>query len=118
MGLRRHPLHGRWQHFVAHELAAELSVQSTPLGGGSSLQQQSITSHTDAPPGQVMGQLLSSVSDKVIDSATPSGSGATMPTVGEIDMDENDLDIAASMMEALSLPLQVAVTAPLLGTAA
>lgn len=112
--LRRHPLHDQWQHFVTSVLASEMSVQSTPLGGGQQ-QQQQMTNESEMQEGQIMPSAINNDNNCNADfldtdqgsgpsSCVNVGNGGGMISVGEIDMDENDLDIAASMMEALSLP--------------
>ncbi|KAL3815563.1 hypothetical protein ACHAXA_001967 [Cyclostephanos tholiformis] len=96
--LRQHPLFGKWQSFVTSVLASEMSVQSTPLGS------QLATNKPNAAVSSAINENFGS--DFLgIDDDGPSpfqGSGLFGGiVVGEIDMDENDLDIAASMMEAL-----------------
>jgi len=97
--LRRNPLHDQWQQFVTSVLASEMSVQSTLLGGACHQQQSQQQQQEQMMTGQetiVINDGAGNCSELLQDSD---------PIVmGEIDMDENDLDIAASMMEALSLP--------------
>ena len=101
--LRQHTLYDKWQDFVSSVLASEMSVQSTPLGG-----QQTTNQNNAIGFGGMMPSVINDNSDSDfldIDQASSIGGDAIGGLiVGEIDMDENDLDIAASMMEALSLP--------------
>jgi len=89
-----HPLSDKWNEFVATTLANETSVQSTPLGG-----------YTVS--GTAGGDPLHSHRPGLPDDTNPLGGGSAghgILTGGEpYDMDDNDLDIAASMMANLSL---------------
>lgn len=94
-----HDLADKWNEFVASTLASETAIQSTPLGGyagGSS--HDPLQSHR---PGLVddgdMGD------DGIGPPAPPRG----MYGSGDvIDMDDNDLDMAASMMANMNLQRQ------------
>jgi len=102
--LQQHPLYNKWQHFISTVLASEISVQSTPLGG-----QQAVDPTNSGYESSMMPSVINDNSDSDflgIDQNGPLGCAGVLGglIVGEIDMDENDLDIAASMMEALSLP--------------
>jgi len=111
--LRRHPLHDRWQNFVVSVLAAEMSVQSTPLGGDG---QGGQPPQQPTPQQQMQEIMASAIANSCddgdlfrthVEESSNDGDtegGGSIVAVGEIVMDENDLDIAASMMEALSLP--------------
>mmetsp|Transcript_5487 Transcript_5487/g.8188 ORF Transcript_5487/g.8188 Transcript_5487/m.8188 type:complete len:1533 (-) Transcript_5487:580-5178(-) len=94
--IQEHPLRGDWQHFITTTLASETAVQSAPLGGFS----HSASDEHNA----CMQDLRSSLQESgdFLGGNAPAGG----ITVGGdvIDMDDTDLDIAASMMEALSLP--------------
>ena len=98
--IRRDPqLYEKWQQFVASTLAFEMSVQTAPLGG----QMLKIGPTSDSQ--NRITSIINDTSDDFL--GEPSGHfvfGGSGATVGDIDMDENDLDIAASMMENLSLP--------------
>ena len=104
--IRRTPaLFEKWQQFTLNTLALEMSVQSVPLGG----QQKNATDQGEtATTSDSLTQLTSTTNDNLDDlSSEPSGHlifGGNGAAVGDIDMDENDLDIAVSMMEHLSLP--------------
>ena len=92
-----HPLADKWQDFVETTLAAETAIQSTPLGG-LSMQSTGIDmmlSHRPglADEGYMMGD------DGEGPPAPPRG---MLGGDGMIHMDENDLDIAASLMAGLS----------------
>ena len=91
--LRKHPLFDKWQSFVSSVLVSELSVQSTPLGG-----QPAPTSMSHMLPPVIQGDTESSLFEIDVDISSQSVGEFI---VGEIDMDENDLDTAAAMIEAL-----------------
>jgi hypothetical protein len=97
--LRQHPLFDEWQNFVTSVLASEMSVQSTPLGSQLATNKPNAAAVSSGINESFGSDFLD------IDNDGPSpfqGSGLFgRLVVGEIDMDENDLDIAASMMEAL-----------------
>jgi hypothetical protein len=83
-----HPLSDRWHEFVSTTLANETAIQSTPLGGYNSAAAASeMLPHRPGMPDDDMDAL----------ELPPRG------MLGGIDMDENDLDIAASMMAGLSM---------------
>jgi hypothetical protein len=94
-----HPLTNRWQDFVATTLASETAIQSTPLGG------------FHGSTGGMMDPLHSHRPGLADDGDYSDDDGAAPPLpprgllVGGdvIDMDDNDLDVAASMMAGLSL---------------
>ena len=93
-----HPLADRWQDFVETTLAAETAVQSTPLGGYSMQSPGMDPMHSHRPgladEGYMMGD----------DGEGPPAPPRGMLGGGDvIDMEDNDLDIAASMMASLSL---------------
>jgi len=93
-----HPLTERWHEFVATTLATETATQSTPLGGYAMSVQSNDPLHSHRPgladDPDIMG----------IDSADPPMPPRGMFAGGDvIDMDDNDLDIAASMMAGLSV---------------
>lgn len=102
--IRRNPLlYDKWQQFAASTLAFEMSVQSAQLGGQPMKNGIGETATSDSQ-NQFMA-VINDTSDDFL--GEPSGHlifGGSGAAVGEIDMDENDLDIAASMMEHLSLP--------------
>ena len=102
--LRRDPLlYDKWQRFAASTLAFEMSVQSAPLGGQPINNGQGETATSDSH--NQLTAVLNDTSDDFL--GEPPGHmifGGSGAAVGDIDMDENDLDIAASMMEHLSLP--------------
>lgn len=88
-----HPLSDKWNEFVATTLATETSIQSTPLGGYSMHAAGGDPLHAHRPG-------LTDEADMGLGLEPPRG----MLGGGDvIDMDDNDLDIAASMMVGLSL---------------
>ncbi|KAL7485220.1 hypothetical protein ACHAW6_010821 [Cyclotella cf. meneghiniana] len=97
--LREHPLFDRWQSFSSSTLASEMMVQSSPLGG------QQMTKDSGASVGSDSKNRFITVIDDDSDNDFLGVDHGVFSgiAVGEIDMDENDLDIAAQMMESLSL---------------
>jgi hypothetical protein len=86
------PLRTRWEEFVTTTLSAETAIQSTPLGGlaGGSPGGDPLHSHAPDMNGQAEFE-----QDFI--------QGKGILVTGEvIDMDDNDLDMAATMMEALA----------------
>jgi len=99
--IQDHELHSRWQTFITNTLASETAVQSTPLGGYNNAQSDgSQSGHSHRPSLLEPGDF----------SAASSAVGGLIVGGDVIDMDDADLDIAASMMEALSLPPAGATT--------
>ena len=110
--LRQHLQYDKWSIFVSTTLASELSVQSTPLGGGQHNPTNNISRNDSSSglsainPSIIHSNNFSNGDFLDIDEDGPSPFPATSGlynglVVGEIDMDENDLDLAATMMEAL-----------------
>ncbi|KAL3801930.1 hypothetical protein HJC23_010274 [Cyclotella cryptica] len=97
--LRQHPLFDKWQSFTASTLASEIMVQSSPLGG------QHMTKDSGASVGSDSKNRFITVIDDDSDNDFLGGDHGVFSgiAIGEIDMDENDLDIAAQMMDSLSL---------------
>jgi len=93
-----HPLSNSWQEFVSSTLASETAIQSTPLGGfqGPSPGMDPLHAHR---PG-----LAEDDGFDDDDGAAPALPPRGLLVGGDvIDMDDNDLDVAASMMAGLSL---------------
>eukprot|EP00934_Nitzschia_sp_Nitz4_P001368 Nitzschia sp. Nitz4//scaffold3_size479765//165626//168586//NITZ4_000068-RA/size479765-processed-gene-0.74-mRNA-1//1//CDS//3329550662//1368//frame0 len=92
-----HPLFPQWEEFVQSTLASETAIQSTPLGGFPMAQ--------GMDPLQLPRPGLSEDGDYNDDD----GAEQPLPPRGllvggdVIDMDDNDLDIAASMMAGLGM---------------
>lgn len=96
--LRKHPLFDKWQRFVTLILVPEISVQSTPLGG-----QPALTSMNQMMPPVSHGNSENSffeINENGSSHLDTNGSVGEF-IAGEIDMDENDFDTAAAMIEAL-----------------
>jgi len=91
--IRRHPLYSQWQDFVATTLAAETSIQSTPLGGF----QQAMNSNMNEAAAALQQHYPESFCDFDDDGSDDSDD----EDGGIIDMDDADIDIAASMMDAI-----------------
>mmetsp|Transcript_21805 Transcript_21805/g.33304 ORF Transcript_21805/g.33304 Transcript_21805/m.33304 type:complete len:1027 (-) Transcript_21805:1058-4138(-) len=93
-----HPLRNNWQDFVTTTLASETAIQSTPLGGfhGSPGGMDPLHSHR---PG-----LADDGDYSDDDGAAPPLPPRGLLVGGDvIDMDDNDLDVAASMMAGLGM---------------
>lgn len=93
-----HSLSKQWQLFVSTTLASETAIQSTPLGGfhGSSRGMDPLHAHR---PG-----LADDGGYDDDDGAAPPLPPRGLLIGGDvIDMDDNDLDVAASMMAGMSL---------------
>ncbi|KAL3945519.1 MAG: hypothetical protein SGBAC_000418 [Bacillariaceae sp.] len=92
-----HELNERWQDFVTTTLASETAIQSTPLGGfqGSPLGNDLHQHHPGMPDDGDYGD--------------EEGGAPSLPARGvlvggdTIDMDDNDLDVAASMIAGLNI---------------
>ncbi|KAI2508496.1 hypothetical protein MHU86_5895 [Fragilaria crotonensis] len=91
-----HPMQMKWQDFVSTTLASETAIQSTPLGGfqASAVTIDPLHSHRPGPD----------MTDFNDDEYDDDDDDEDIPGSDVIDMDDNDIDIAASMMDALSLP--------------
>lgn len=97
-----HPLSNRWQEFITTTLASETAIQSTPLGGfqGSPLG----TDPLGGDPLHAHRPGLADDGDMDDDGAAPALPPRGLLVGGDtIDMDDNDLDVAASMMAGLSM---------------
>jgi hypothetical protein len=83
-----HPLSEKWNHFISTTVAAETAIQSTPLGGFN------VTAFTEG-----MQMHRPGLADDLDDS------GLEPPSrLGDVlDMDDNDLEVAASMMAGMSV---------------
>jgi hypothetical protein len=96
-----HPLQARWSEFITTTLASETAIQSTPLGGTN-------TASVDPMQSQVLNVNVAR-STRTYDFSDDDGEevsgGSSRGFLGGevLDMDDNDIDIAASMMEALAL---------------
>ena len=102
--VNNHELAERWQDFVITTLASEIAVQSTPLGGMNA-QPVMIADHLQTP--QLLAGRRPGLAD---DGDIGDGDGAMAPlpprgmlTASDInDIDDRDLEAAASMMAGLS----------------
>jgi hypothetical protein len=91
-----HALRSKWQDFVTTTLASETAIQSTPLGGfagGPGMDPL----HSHRPGLAEEGEYDND------DGAQPLPPRGLLVGGDVIDMDDNDLDIAASMMAGLSM---------------
>jgi hypothetical protein len=91
-----HELAHGWNEFIISTLAAETAIQSTPLGGYAGTGNDLLHSHRPglADDGDIMGD----------DGTEPPPPPRGMLGGGDvIDMDDNDLEIAANMMAGLAL---------------
>jgi hypothetical protein len=91
-----HPMHTKWQDFVTSTLASETAIQSTPLGGFHASAATIDPMHSHRPSTNISDFNDEDYDDDDDDDGIPGGD--------VIDMDDNDIEIAASMIDALSLP--------------
>ena len=102
--IHNHPLRERWHEFVTTTLASETAIQSTPLGGfnATSMHVDPLHSHR---PGLHDISDYNDDDDDDDDDDDENIPGRGLTSGGDvIDMDDNDIEIAASMMEALNMP--------------
>jgi len=108
--IQAHPLKLRWQEFVGTTLAAETAIQSMPLGGFQAAPPTIDPLHAHRPSLNDMnnfqdGEYGDDDDDDDDEPDNMEGGGKSLTIGGEvIALDDNDLEIAASMMDALSLP--------------
>jgi hypothetical protein len=95
--VNNHVLAERWHEFVDTTLAAETAVQSTPLGGYA-MGAPGMDSMQMQRPGLEEGYMMGDEGD-----GPPAPPRGMLGGGDVIDMDDNDLDIAASMMAGLSI---------------
>jgi hypothetical protein len=93
-----HPLNKNWQDFISTILASETAIQSTPLGGfqGGALGMDPLHAHRP-------GLAEDGAYDDDDGAAPPLPPRGLLVGGDVIDMDDNDLDVAASMMAGLRL---------------
>ena len=95
--IETHPLRSKWSDFVTTTLATETAIQSTPLGG-----------FAGAPGMDPLHAHRPGLADEG-DYSDDDGAAPPLPPRGllvggdVIDMDDNDLEIAANMMAGLSM---------------
>jgi len=93
-----HELRKRWEDFVQSTLASETAIQSTPLGGFPGVGPGMDPLHAHRPG------LAEDDDDDDDDGAAPPPPPRGLLVGGDvIDMDDNDLDVAASMMAGMSM---------------
>jgi hypothetical protein len=86
--IEKHPIYEQWLVFIRTQLAAAVTTQGTALGG---LNSQVVTNLDQS------SRDLQNDSNFVTDDYSYSNNDP-------IELDENDLDVAASMMDALTIP--------------
>jgi hypothetical protein len=91
-----HPMQLKWEDFVTTTLASETAIQSTPLGGFHAAAATIDPLHSHRP-GPDRSDFHDDYDDDEDDDDLPGGGDV-------IDMDDNDIEIAASMMDALNMP--------------
>jgi len=102
--LQQHHLYHSWRSFISTTLKSETAIQSTPLGGqGLSNEESAMVQHlqTNTISAEETDEIDEVLEDND-DEEHVGGGGGFSPEV--IDLDDADLDLAASMMEALNLP--------------
>lgn len=102
--IHNHPLREQWHEFVTTTLAAETAIQSTPLGGFNANSMLVDPMHTHRTGQHDMSDYHDDDDDDD-DDDDERGPGRGLTSSGDaLDMDDNDIEIAASMMEALNMP--------------
>jgi hypothetical protein len=102
--VKNHELAEQWNDFVSTSLSAEIAVQSTPLGGLSGPSTDSFRPGADLPPGGRRPGPDDDDMDMGSSAAAPPPPPRGMLGGGElIDMDDNDLDVAVSMLSNFGL---------------
>jgi len=100
-----YPLYDAWQSFVTTILASETAIQSTPLGGFAVAHPQEQMTSQDEHRVSLTEEDLKNFMGMNVEEDEEGGMGIIGgPSGVSIDLDDADLDIAASMMEALSMP--------------
>jgi len=90
--IKKHHLGKIWQDFVLTKLASETSLQATPLGGFQASTLGTDPLHMHRPGLEDNGGY-----------DNDDGEAPALPQRDHIDMDDNDLEVAASMMAGLNL---------------
>lgn len=90
-----------WQTFVTTTLASETAVQSTPLGGYNTLDESNAEEHQRETSKWETADQYVEDDDHANHNARNTN---YVVSSGEIDLDETDLDIAATLMESMNLP--------------
>eukprot|EP00557_Chaetoceros_sp_GSL56_P000808 CAMPEP_0176499862 /NCGR_PEP_ID=MMETSP0200_2-20121128/13187_1 /TAXON_ID=947934 /ORGANISM="Chaetoceros sp., Strain GSL56" /LENGTH=1065 /DNA_ID=CAMNT_0017898377 /DNA_START=246 /DNA_END=3440 /DNA_ORIENTATION=+ len=93
--LRANHCYSEWVEFVATTLASETAIQTTPLGG--------CYSQDNTNSSAQINMQESSDSYQFDDNNDSMGNNKYVVSSGDIDLDDTDLDIAASMMESMNL---------------
>jgi hypothetical protein len=87
----------KWSSFVSTTLAAEISLQSAPLGGQQAPKDSAASVDSDSKN----NRFISAINDE--DNEFFGDKGVFGIIDGDIDMNEAEIDIAAEMIESLSL---------------
>ena len=95
--ISQHPLAERWISFVSTTLAYEIALQSSPLGG------QPMHKNSAASVGSDSKSQFASVINDEPNSDFLGHKGVFGIIDGDFDMNEAEIDIAAEMMESLTL---------------
>lgn len=104
--VKNHELSEQWKEFVETSLSAEISAQSTPLGGYSGPSADPLASHRpgmEAPLGRRPGLADDDEDMDMGPASQPRPPRGMLGGGGTIDMDDNDLDVAAAMLSDFGL---------------
>ena len=96
--LKRNWYYVGWTKFVATTLASETAVQSTPLGGYNAHEEINAADQQNDCVWEESRGNLEDVEDN------SDNFGGYPVSTGDIDLDDTDLDIAASMINSLNIP--------------
>jgi hypothetical protein len=101
--VKNHELAEEWKDFVSTSLSVEIAVQSTPLGGYAVHPTGPHRPGADMPPGGRRPGLEDDDMDMGSSAAPPPPPRGMLGGGELIDMDDNDLDVAVSMLSNFGL---------------
>jgi len=103
--INSHDMRERWHEFVSTTLASETAIQSTPLGGFNAAAMSIDPLQAHRPPMTELSGMFDEAHDEDDDDDDDMPAERGLSAGGDmLDMDDNDIEVAASMMEALNLP--------------
>eukprot|EP00977_Amphora_coffeiformis_P026456 scaffold26780_cov235-Amphora_coffeaeformis.AAC.1 len=110
--VKNHELSEQWKDFVSGTLSVEITTQSTPLGGYAGPSTDPLASHRPGMELPQPGGRRPGLADDDMDMGTGPPPPRGMLGGGDtIDMDDNDLDVAAQMLSNLGLGARPNTTA-------
>ena len=110
--VKNHELTEQWKEFVTGTLSTEITIQSTPLGGYTGPSTDPLASHRPGMELPQPGGRRPGLADDDMDMGSGPPPPRGMLGGGDtIDMDDNDLDVAAQMLSNLGLGARPNTTA-------